>query len=152
MKVNLAHEELRQSLSGLDREALSKPMAPGKWPIRDMLAHLIFWNQWGLDYVRERVAGGNPAGFPSESDTDRLNREAAEHWSGHSPEQLLEELNRIRQATVDLIEAIGPEGVKEKWQYGDNQETGVGEFIDSFAGHQLYHCRQIREWRAENKF
>lgn len=149
MKVNQAHEELLKALSGLAQDELAKPMAPGKWPIRNMLAHLIYWNQLCLDFVRERVAGGNP-GFPNEEEIDGLNSEAAKKWSGYSPGKLLEELDRIRQDTIVLSEEIGPQGIKEKWQYGDGQVTEIGEFIDSFAGHQLYHCKQIRDWRAAN--
>jgi len=146
MKTNDAHEELQKVLSGLDEAALSQPMVPGKWPIRDLLAHLIYWNQWGLDYVRERLAGGNPQGFGSEGDFERLNKAAAEQWRGHNPEQLIHELDRIRRETEELIEEIGPERLREKWQ-DNGQETEIGKFIDSFAGHQLYHCKQIWEWR-----
>lgn len=151
MKINEAHEELLKSLSGLDETALSKPMTPGKWSIRDMLAHLIYWNQWCLEYVRERWAGGTPQGFPTESSFDQLNKEAAEQWAGHSPEQMFEELDRIRRDTLDLIKEIGPEGIKEKW-LDNGRETEIGQFFDSFAGHQLYHCKQIWEWRAANHF
>lgn len=144
-KINKAHEELVKVMSALNEKDLSQPMAPGKWPIRDMLAHLIYWNQWGLDYVKERLAGGNPQGFGS--DFDRLNKEAAQHWAGHTPSQLLGELDKVRRDTVDYIDSIGPEKLAEKWAF-EGGETEAGEFLNSFAGHQLYHCKQIQEWRT----
>lgn len=146
IRISHAHEELERVLSGLEEQEYLQPMAPAKWPLRDLLAHLIFWNQWCLDYVQDRLEGGTPKGFPDESDINRLNRKAAEHWAGYSSAQLIEELDRIRRDTEDLVEKLGPEGLKEKW-HDDGKETEIGRFIDSFAGHQLYHCKQIQDWR-----
>lgn len=147
LKITEAHEELQKVLAGLKEEDLTVPMAEGKWPIRDLLAHLIYWNQFCLDYVRERLGGGNPEGFPK--DFDRLNKVAAEKWADHEPKALLEELDRIRRETLDYIEEIGPKALKTVWPY-EGGESKVGEFINSFAAHQGYHCKQIQEWRKAN--
>jgi|GEM_PF-3454446 len=145
MKINAAYTELLKVISGLEEEEFTQPLAPGKWPVRDLIAHLIYWNQLGLDFAREKLAGGNPI-WPG-YDFDKQNQKAAQQWSGLTPAQLLQKLDRIRQETIDLVEEIGPAGLKKQWRY-EGGSSEVGEFINSFAHHQLHHCKQIREWRT----
>jgi hypothetical protein len=92
------------------------------------IAHLIYWNQFDLDYVRDRFAGKSPKGF--DTDFDRQNQEAAQQWAGHQPVQLLEELDRIRGEIMDLILEIGPEGLQVKWKSGQrNSGWGVYKLL-----------------------
>jgi uncharacterized damage-inducible protein DinB len=139
-KINDAHEQLLAAVAGLSEQQWFEPLAPGKWSLKGMVGHMIYWNQWGLDYARKGLAGMRPAGFPE--DFELINQRAAAQWSRKNSTALIAELERIRDDYLDLLAQTEAEG-DDTFEAQDGSTT-VSEWLSSFADHQYYHCKQIR--------
>ena len=55
-----AWEELRDSYAGLSETELLEPGVTGAWSVRDIIAHVTWWEEEALIHLPLIVAGGRP--------------------------------------------------------------------------------------------
>src|ERR1022692_552461 len=97
--------DYRQLLVGVSDEAASAASAPGKWSAKQVLGHLCDTERV-MTYRALRFARGDQKelqGF----EQDDYAREA--HSTSRSVEDLLNELEGVRKATVALFSSLPPE-------------------------------------------
>jgi uncharacterized damage-inducible protein DinB len=129
-----------ETVAGLPDQEWSIPLGPGKWSLKGLVGHLIYWNQWGLDYARKGLAGLTPAGFPE--DFEPINQQAALEWGGKHSADLIAELERIRDDCLELLAKAETEKTQGRFE-AQKGSTTVAEWLTSFADHQYYHCKQL---------
>lgn len=136
-----AADRIRQLIVGLDDEALHRRPGPGEWTIVETLAHLV---QTEIVYAyRYRAIVATPyqaiPGYDQEA------------WAGtlpdarRSPNDLLAELDTLKQINVTFLESLSP---AQRACWGVHAERGpesVAALIGAIAGHDLLHERQIGE-------
>lgn len=135
---------LRRSVSGLDDGAMSRPEAPGKWSIRQVLRHLadseIVW-AWRLRMV---LAHERPAltGYDQDAWADRLG------YADADPRQSLDELTALRAGHLWLLDRATDADLRRFGVHVERGEESAGHMIRLYAGHDLVHLRQIERIRA----
>ena len=140
-------EVLATVLTGAGGEEVDFAPAPGKWTIRQIMAHLADAELVGAHRLRLVIAEDNPTltGFDQEAWTRNLD------YSRRKPTQSLDTFRRLRAENYELLKEL-PEGAFER--SGSHTENGpmtLRRLLGVYADHAESHARQLQEIRAEYK-
>ena len=129
-----------EALSGLsDREADFR-YAPGKWPIKQVLGHLIDAERV-LAYRALRIARNDKTPIEGFEQDDYV---ANGPFSSVSLAELVREFTAVRRATVLLFRHLAPEAWDRRGTANNNEVT-VRATAYIIAGHELHHRRILQE-------
>jgi uncharacterized damage-inducible protein DinB len=132
-----SHEETLKLLETLTEEQLKFRYAPGKWSIKEVLGHLTDTERV-MSYRLLRIARGDKTPLPGFEEDEFV---AGASFDDLTAQQLLEELNIVRQATLSLLRGI----TEEAWTRqgtASNQPVSARALLYIIAGHELHH-RQV---------
>lgn len=130
-----------ERLDRLDEPLWNTPIAPGKWTVRDVVAHLYLWDDYFLENAVAKIADKQPLTL-RHLDFDRFNSEAAERGKAFGKSELCALAVRCRHKLLELLHSI-PES-----EYGLTHKTPDGTFVLSkyipdFVWHDNHHKKQI---------
>lgn len=114
--------------------------APGKWSIREVLCHMLDTERI-FSYRALRFARNDQtplSGFDENAYAPHLNAE------GRSLAQIADEMQRLRNTTVDLFNSFSKEMLTRKGTVNKNELSVIAIGI-IIAGHETHHCKVIRE-------
>ena len=140
-------ELLAVVLTGVFGEEEDFVAAPGKWSIRQIVAHLADAEIVFAHRFRQVIAEDLPTLVWFDQDA----------WASHldyarrKPKQSLETLRRTRAENYDLLKAL-PEGAYER--AGNHTQRGrmtLGELLERGSAHTESHARQIEAIREAYK-
>ena len=140
-------ELLAVVLTGVFGEEEDFVSAPGKWSIRQIVAHLADSEIVFAHRFRQVIAEDSPVMVWFDQDA----------WASHldyarrKPKQSLETLRRTRAENHDLLKAL-PESAYER--SGNHTRRGritLGQMLEDGAAHTESHARQIGEIREAYK-
>jgi len=138
-------ELLAVVLTGVFGEEEDFVRAPGKWSVRQIVAHLADAELVGAHRMRQIVAEDNPTIVAFDQDKWTANLD----YARRKPKQSLETFRRIRAENYELLKDL-PENA---WERTGNH-TGRGrltlrEMVEGYASHAESHARQMQEIREE---
>jgi DinB superfamily len=140
-------ELLAVVLTGVFGEEEDFVASPGKWSIRQLMAHLADSEMVGACRFRAVIAEDNPALSSFDQDLWARNLDYAQR----KPKQALESFRRHRAENYDLLKAL-PEGVYTRT--GNHTERGrltLLNLVEIYAEHAENHARQMQAIREEYK-
>ena len=138
-----APAEFRSAVEGLSEEERSRPEGPGKWSVRQVLAHMadseVAW-AWRLRLI---LAQDRPVltGYDQDAWAERLGYENADVEASLARFQLL------RHSNVQVLERASPTDWQRVGLHPERGEESVEHLTRLYAGHDLLHQRQIRRIR-----
>jgi uncharacterized damage-inducible protein DinB len=124
----------------LDDETAAQPYAPGKWTVKDVLAHVADVERV-MAYRALRIARGDTTPLPS-FDHDAYVRVAGA--SARPLARLLAELVATRVATVALFQGFDAEAFRRRGT-ASNATVSVRALLHIILGHERHHLRILRE-------
>lgn len=132
-------KKLGRLLKGKPAAKLRKRPAPGKWSVREILAHLAdaeIAGSWRMRLILS--APGTPiAAFDQDAWV------TTGHYEKRDARKCLEQFRVLREANLALLKSLTP----EQWKhYGVHSERGVESIehiVRMFAGHDLNHLQQV---------
>ncbi len=154
--IHTERRRLEKNLSVMRAEDMIQPGVTGIWSVKDILAHLVTWEQLFLDWyhtgVQDRTPDTTPVGMCQKS-MDALNQQIYEKNRWRSLDDILVEFHASHQQIVTVIEAIPEE---DMFVHGRFHWTGTLTLADYIAGNTCNHYAwaksQIRKWtKQENK-
>lgn len=140
-------EVLAMVLTGVFGEEEDFATAPGKWSVRQIIAHLADTELVLAVRMRLIVAQDNPTltGFDQEAWARNLD------YARRKPKQSLETFRRLRAENHELLKGL-PEAAFER--QGTHSERGpmtLRKLVEDYAGHTENHARQMQEIREAYK-
>ena len=142
-----APEVLAVVLTGVFGEEIDYAPAPGKWSIRQIIAHLADSEMVGAHRFRQVIAEPNPTLVAWDQDAWAQNLDYARRL----PKNSLDTFRRVRAENYDLLKAL-PESAYER--AGTHTERGaltLRQLLDTYAEHAESHARQVQNIREEYK-
>jgi len=114
--------------------------AAGKWSIKELLCHMIDFERI-FAYRTLRFARKDKTPLPGFEENDYA-PEANAH--GRTIEQIADQMERLRQTTIDLFEGFTPEMLSRKG-VASNSELSVVNLGFIIPGHETHHRKVLQE-------
>ena len=133
-------DELVAFLQTVSEDEASKPPAPGKWSIKEVLGHLCDTERV-MSYRMMRFARGDAKELQGFEQDDYV---AAGEFNSRVRHDLMVEFKNIRGATIALVGSISPEDEVRTGKANGNP-VSVRALAYIIAGHAQRHLELMRE-------
>jgi hypothetical protein len=140
-------EVLAVALTGVFGEEEDFIIAPGKWSIRQMMAHLADADMVYAHRFRQLIAEDNPTIVAFDQDKWVANLD----YSRRKVKTSLETFRRVRAENYELLKEL-PESAYER--AGNHTERGpvtLRQMLETYADHAESHARQLQQIREAYK-
>jgi hypothetical protein len=142
-RIDQAWEAFKQSYTGLQDAELLEPGVTGGWSIKDIIAHVTWWEEEALTHLPLILTGGRPPRYSvTYGGIDAFNARMTEQRKDLPLAEVLRQRDDVHRRLIAFIESA-PE----------DQATGDTRFrrrlrLDTY-GHYPKHARAIRIWREQ---
>jgi hypothetical protein len=141
--AEIAFERLMSPSRGLKPEQMEQPMGDGQWSLKELAAHLIFWNGLIVTALEARFHG-ELFDWSAYQDFDRLNAEAVGRMQGESLKRVLYELRVTHSAALEIVRRLTADKLLE-----DDQ---VPEWLcEIMLQHYEHHIPGVEAWAKRLK-
>jgi len=136
-----------------DEKTLTDEVVHGGWTARDILAHVAAWDAWEHRAMRAMVEGEVPD-FSALADLDATNAALHAEWRDLSLEQVMNELQSVREAWIAWLEELPLEECFRARSYGGydwtfaNAPDQHSQFRVQWE-HDAAHARRLATWREQ---
>jgi DinB family protein len=120
---------------------------PGKWSIRQIVAHLSDSEIVGTMRLRQVIAQDEPKleGFDQEAWVKNLD------YSRRKPSQSLETFRRIRAENYELLKELPEDAFTRIGNHSERGRITLLQLVQGYAEHAENHATQLRARRGEFK-
>jgi hypothetical protein len=140
-------ELLAVVLTGVFGEEEDFVTAPGKWSIRQIVAHLADAEMVGAHRMRQVIAEDSPTLIAYDQDKWTANLDYAKR----KPKTSLETFRRIRAENYDLLKDVPPAAFDRTGNHTENGPMTLRSLLEGYANHAESHARQLQEIREAYK-
>ncbi len=132
-------DRLEKLIKRASPKLLAKSPAPGKWSVKEILAHLADSEIVGGFRMRLILgANGTPILAFNQDDWARTG-----NYARRDPKKSIALFRAVREANLELLKALTPEQWKQYGLHSERGEETLETIASMFAGHDLNHIRQI---------
>jgi hypothetical protein len=134
-------------LTGVFGEEEDFTPAPGKWSIRQLIAHLADSELVCAHRMRQILAEDHPTliAFDQEAWTRNLD------YARRKPKASLESYRRLRAENYELLKGVPETAFARAAHHAERGQITLRQQIESFAQHDENHARQMQTVREEYK-
>jgi len=139
-----APQKLRKLLKGLTEKQLSRRPAPGKWSIKEIVAHLADGEVVLGSRYRFIAAHEKPAiqGYDQDLFVEMLGVENA------TTEDLLDDFEMARMVNIGLLTRLPDEAFARVGVHSERGEETIDTIVTLYAGHDRVHLAQVETIRT----
>lgn len=143
-KLDRAWASLKESYLELSDEQLVQSGVTGDWSVKDILAHVSWWEEEALKHLPYILQGGTPARYSVVyGGIDAFNAQMTELKRELSLSEVRQQLDITHHKLVEYIQSVP-----------DDQLTSETRFrrrlrLDTYS-HYPIHAQAIREWRERS--
>src|SRR5215467_3488701 len=140
-------ELLAVVLTGVFGEEEDFATAPGKWSIRQIVAHLADAEMVGAHRMRQVIAEKNPTLVAFDQDAWAQNLD----YARRKPKQSLETFRRVRAENYELLKELPESAFERTGNHTENGPMTLRRLLEGFANHAESHARQLQGIRDAYK-
>lgn len=140
-------ELLAMVLTGVFGEEEDFTAVPGKWSIKQIIAHLADCELVYAHRVRQVMAEDYPTLIAFDQDAWAKNLD----YSRRKPKQSLETFRRLRAENYELLRPLEESAYQRTGNHSENGSLTLGDILTGMAGHTEKHARQMQEIREAYK-
>lgn len=140
-------EVLAMVLTGVFGEEEDFVPAPGKWTIRQLIAHLADAELVGAHRFRQVIAEDNPTLIAYDQDAWTANLD----YARRKPKQSLDSFRRLRAENFELLKGLPESAFLRTGNHTERGTVSLRELLEGYAGHAESHARQMQEIREQYK-
>jgi hypothetical protein len=135
-------------LAVLDRvppERMEEPTLDGEWSVKDLLAHITFWEWHTMTGIQAGIRGERPD-WPHGS-TDAINAGVYAQSHIRPLADVLADFHRTHGEFMDTIAAMDEADLIESGRFDWSRRRPVRAWVyEDGYGHYPRHTRQLQEW------
>jgi hypothetical protein len=142
--IRTTRELLEKKFSKLTPSQMVWPGSMDNWSVKDILAHLVDWEQRFIGWYKAGVRGEvpeTPAPGMTWRELPKLNQEGYEKHKDESLEHVLEQYERSYQRILELVEGMEE---KEIFEAGYYEWTGDSSLLPWIAANTSSHYNWAR--------
>jgi hypothetical protein len=137
-------DRLRKLLRGLTEKQLSRKPAPGKWSIKEIVAHLADGEV--ILGSRYRLIGAHDRPAIASYDQDAFVRKLG--VAGAKAADLADDFAMARAVNLGLLDRISGAAWDRVGLHAERGEESIRKLVHMYAGHDRHHLRQIETIRT----
>jgi hypothetical protein len=134
-------------LTGVYGEETNFTPGPGKWSIRQIVAHLADSELAAAQRFRQVIAEDNPTLIAFDQDAWAANL----NYGQRQPKQSLESFRRVRADSYELLKELPESVFQRKGTHSQRGPLTLMQLLETFANHAESHARQMQQIREEYK-
>jgi hypothetical protein len=153
-KLSTIFKDWQDQLASLSEEQITQPLSPSHWTIKDVVAHLWFWQEASVARAEAAINGKDPSypewwelfGPDPNDDVDRTNAWNYERCKDRSWQKVYTDWSSQFARYLELLRKI-PE--KDLVTPGRYEWMGVYALADSAMGsydHHQEHMEMLTDW------
>lgn len=143
--LDRAWSAFKASYAGLPESRLLEAGVTGDWSVRDIIAHVTWWEEEALEHLPLILRGGRPPRYSVKyGGIDAFNAVMTKRKEGLTLAEVLTEQSDTHRRLLEYLERVP-----------DDQLTGETRFrrrlrLDTY-GHYPKHAKAIRGWRESSR-
>jgi hypothetical protein len=159
-----ARERLLEAIAGLDETSLTSEYVVGDWTVKDMLGHIVSWNDEFRANIRAILQGQHPGyehRISGEDDFSQWNEQEAADKRSWPWERIRMDLDRDYREACELVRRLQPPDFRKRgvtpWKRAAVEKpaepgTPETESVETLVGYHWRHTNQhagmIERWRV----
>jgi len=138
--------ELEGLLAQMSVEQMNRQGAVGVWSVKDVLAHLAYWQRYAAALLLAAARGETP-NLDGDDETERNNASVVAQYYQRSLAATMADWQAAREDLLELLEQTSDADLNDpnRFVWSDGRTL-----LDRIAGnsydHEQEHIGQIREW------
>ncbi len=147
---------LEAFLKTLTPEQMTDPNTVGEWSVKDVMAHLIEWEQMCLGWYQAGLRG-ETASLPAPgfkwNQTPQLNQQIFEKWRKRPLIDITAQFHASHHEILTVIKVLSNKKLFTVGQYAWTKKNTLGPYmVSATSSHYLWARREIRKGlRAKQK-
>ena len=113
------------------------------WTVHQVLAHFVA-TESSIERLMRNILGGG-SGAPEDFNIDAYNERKVAAIQDSSPDELLDEFQRLRAGMVTFVAGLSPEDLTRKGRHPWLGETELVEVVKLLYRHNQIHQRDVRK-------
>ena len=131
------------SYAGLSDSQLTEPGVAGEWSVKDIIAHVSWWEEEALRHLPSIIAGERPPRYSTiYGGIDAFNAMMAEQKRDLSLSDVLRQQDDTHRRLVEFILSVSEDQFTRETRFRRRLR------LDTY-GHYPIHTASIREWRQQ---
>ena len=140
-RLDAAWTDFEQAYAGLSESELTRPGVTGQWSVRDIIAHVTWWEEEALRHLPLIREGGRPPRYSvTYGGIDAFNALMTERRRGLPLAEVLRQHDEVHRRLVEYVERAPEELFTRETRFRRRLR------LDTY-GHYPTHARAIRAWR-----
>ncbi len=147
--IEVEQKALEQLLVSLSPAQMTQPGAVGEWSVKDILAHLLEWQDMVLNWYSAGLQGKVPA-IPAEGLTwaqlPQLNQRIYEKHCGRPLADIQKDFKTSHKKCVSIIQSLSEEDLFTRGRYAWTKTVTLGSYFTSCtSSHYLWARKNIKK-------
>ena len=143
-RLDDAWKDFEASYAGLTEQQLLIDGVTGAWSVRDIIAHVTWWEEEALEHLPLILAGGRPPRYSVKyGGINAFNALMTEQRRGLSLVEVLRQHDEVHARLVAYVRAAPDELIRTETRFRRRLKLDA-------IGHYAIHARAVRAWRERN--
>ena len=146
VRIQSTSTDLELLILQLNVAQMNQPGAVGSWSVKDVLAHIAFWERYMADIIRAAKSGETPQ-LDVEDLTESRNASVVAQYYLTSLGAVLAAWHAAREELLDQIAGLSEADLNDPQRFSWSEGRTL---LDRIAGnsyeHEQEHIDQIRAW------
>jgi len=139
-------KELELLVARLSVAQMNQPGAVGVWSVKDVLAHIAFWQRYAAALARA-VADGETPQLEAEDETELRNASVVTQYYLAPIGAVLASWNEAREDLLDQIAGLSDDDLNDPNRFAWSEgRTLLDRIASNSYEHEQEHIEQIRAW------
>jgi hypothetical protein len=140
-QLDKAWTAFQESYAGLSDSQLTEPGVTGQWSVKDMIAHVTWWEEEALKHLPLILTGGRPPRYSRQyGGIDAFNAQRTEQTRGLSLADVLRQLEETHRRLIAYVHSVPEEHFTRETRFRRRLQ------LDTYS-HYPKHAQAIRAWR-----
>lgn len=143
-RIDRAWEALKASYVGLSDSELLEPGVTGTWSVRDIIAHVTWWEEEALTHLPRILEGERPPKYSvTYGGIDAFNAQMTEEKRNLSLSEVLKQRDETHSRLIDFIQNVPEDQIAQETRFRRRLR------LDTYS-HYPKHAEAIRKWRERS--
>jgi hypothetical protein len=139
---------MERLLAQMSVEQINHPGAVGVWSVKDVLAHIAFWERYTVKMLQAAARGETPE-LSADDQTERNNASVVAQYYQRPLSAVIADWQQAREDLLEQLAGLSEADLNDPDRFPwSNGRTLLDRIASSSYEHEQEHVEQIRTWLA----